>query len=43
MKNIKNLVYLLAFYLLSFNSAFAHVKWFVEDEVIARKRTLSVF
>lgn len=44
MKNIKNLVYLLAFYLLFFNSAFAHVKWFVEeDEVIATKRGLYPF
>lgn len=44
MKNIKNLVYLLAFYLLSFNSAFAHIKWFVdEEEVIATKRGLYPF
>lgn len=44
MKNMKNLFYILGFYLLSFNSASAHIKWFVdEEEVIATKRGLNPF
>jgi len=34
MKNIKSIFYLLAFYLLTFSTAFAHVKWFVPAEEI---------
>ncbi|MCX6747716.1 MAG: DoxX family membrane protein [Candidatus Nomurabacteria bacterium] len=34
MKNIRNIFYLLIFYLLTFSSASAHVKWFVPDEEI---------
>ncbi len=44
MKKIYSVFYLLAFYLLSFNSASAHIKWFVEEEqVIATKRGLYPF
>lgn len=44
MKKIKNLFYILGFYLLSFNSASAHIKWFVdEEEVISNKRGLNPF
>jgi uncharacterized membrane protein YphA (DoxX/SURF4 family) len=37
MKNIKNVFYLLAFYLLSFSAASAHVKWFVPTNEIIKE------
>jgi hypothetical protein len=44
MKNIKNVFYLLAFYLLFFSSAFAHVKWFVDsDEIIEKSHNTTPF
>ncbi|MEK7588846.1 MAG: hypothetical protein AAB438_03440 [Patescibacteria group bacterium] len=44
MKNIKNVFYVLAFYLLSFSSASAHVKWFVDaDEIIEKSHNTTPF
>jgi len=44
MKNIQNIFYLLAFYLLTFSTASAHVKWFVPfEEIIEESHEVTPF